>query len=57
MLFGILLPLAIGVAISGVVADQFGLVPTMTFNAWLPLGAAALAVLLPEDQPTVARMK
>ena len=42
---------AIGVAINGVVADQVGLLPTMTFNAFLPLLAAALAFLLPADHP------
>ncbi len=42
---------AIGVAINGVIADQVGLLPTMTFNALLPLAAAALAFFLPDDRP------
>ena len=44
---------AIGVGINGVVADQLGLLPTMTMNALLPVAAAALAFLLPEDRPRV----
>lgn len=42
---------AIGVAISGMMADHLGLLPTMHLNAALPLLAAALAWLLPADQP------
>ncbi len=48
---------AIGVSASGLIADQIGLLPAMTVNALLPLGAAGLAVLLPEDQPAAARIK
>ncbi len=44
---------AIGVGINGVIADQVGLVPTMTFNAALPLAAAILALFLPDDRPKV----
>ncbi len=43
---------AIGVGVNGVVADQFGLLPTMTINAALPVAAVALAFLLPDDRPT-----
>jgi FSR family fosmidomycin resistance protein-like MFS transporter len=42
---------AIGVSINGVIADQVGLLPTMAFNALLPLAAAGLAFLLPDDRP------
>jgi MFS transporter, FSR family, fosmidomycin resistance protein len=45
---------AIGVAISGVAADQIGLMPTMNFNALLPIIAAVLAFFLPEDRPALA---
>jgi FSR family fosmidomycin resistance protein-like MFS transporter len=45
---------AIGVGINGVIADQLGLLPTMTMNAFLPVAAAALAFLLPEDRPALA---
>lgn len=41
---------AIGVSVNGVIADQVGLLPTMTLNALLPLGAAVLAFFLPPDQ-------
>jgi FSR family fosmidomycin resistance protein-like MFS transporter len=43
---------AIGVGINGVMADQIGLMPTMTINAALPLAAALLAFFLPDDRPT-----
>jgi FSR family fosmidomycin resistance protein-like MFS transporter len=46
---------AIGVAVSGIVADQIGLLPTMSINAALPVIAAALAFLLPDDRPVAAR--
>jgi FSR family fosmidomycin resistance protein-like MFS transporter len=39
----------IGVAINGLLADQIGIVPTMTFNAALLIIAAALALFLPRD--------
>ncbi|MBI5651977.1 MAG: MFS transporter [Chloroflexi bacterium] len=39
----------IGVAINGLIADQFGIVPTMTLNAALLIIAAALALFLPRD--------
>ncbi len=42
---------AIGVAISGVMADHLGLLPTMHINAVLPILAAALALWLPDDKP------
>lgn len=42
---------AIGVAISGFVADQIGLLQTMNLNAVLPMLAAALALFLPDDRP------
>lgn len=42
---------AIGVAISGVIADQVGLLPMMHLNAVLPVLAAVLALLLPNDKP------
>jgi FSR family fosmidomycin resistance protein-like MFS transporter len=42
---------AIGVAVTGFVADYAGLVPTMTFNALLPMAAALFALFLPEDRP------
>ncbi|MDE3089713.1 MAG: MFS transporter [Chloroflexota bacterium] len=42
---------AVGVGVNGVVADQVGLLPTMSFNALLPLAAAALAFFLPDDRP------
>ena len=45
---------AIGVGVNGVVADQLGLLPTMTINALLPVAAAALAFLLPDDRPILA---
>ncbi len=42
---------AIGVSINGVIADQVGLLPTMGANVFIPLAAAALAFLLPNDSP------
>jgi FSR family fosmidomycin resistance protein-like MFS transporter len=42
---------AIGVAISGFVADQIGLLQTMNLNAALPMLAAVLALFLPDDRP------
>ncbi len=44
---------AIGVGISGIFADQVGLLQTMSINAILPLIAAALAFLLPDYRPNV----
>lgn len=41
---------AIGVAITGVIADQIGLFQTMRLNAALPVLAAFLALLLPDDR-------
>ncbi|MCI0477340.1 MAG: MFS transporter [Anaerolineales bacterium] len=46
---------AIGVAISGVLADQIGLFQTLNVNAILPVLAAALALLLPDDKPGSAQ--
>ena len=48
---------AIGVAISGVFADQIGLLQTMNLNAALPVIAAALAFLLPDDRPVAATQR
>jgi len=48
---------AIGVAISGVIADQIGLFQTLNLNAILPVLAAALAFLLPDDRPGVATQR
>jgi FSR family fosmidomycin resistance protein-like MFS transporter len=45
---------AIGVAISGIFADQIGLLQMMNVNAVLPVIAAALALLLPDDKPSAA---
>ena len=42
---------AIGVGVSGVLADYIGLMPTMTFNVALPIAAAILAFFLPDDRP------
>lgn len=42
---------AVGVSINGVVADAIGLVPMMIWNVALPLGAAVLSFLLPDDKP------
>ena len=42
---------AIGVAISGLLADQIGIVQTMSVNAMLPVLAAGLALFLPDDRP------
>ncbi len=44
---------AVGVSVNGMAADQMGLLPTMVWNAVLPLGAAALSFLLPEDAPVI----
>ncbi len=44
---------AIGVGANGVIADQIGLLPTMTINAAFPVIAAALAFMLPDDRPTM----
>lgn len=41
---------ALGVAVSGVLADHLGLVQTMNLNSFLPLGAAMLAFFLPDDR-------
>jgi FSR family fosmidomycin resistance protein-like MFS transporter len=43
---------AVGTGVSGVLADQIGLLPTMYFNAALPLVAAGLAFFLPADELT-----
>ncbi len=40
---------AMGTGISGFVADQIGLLPTMNLNAVLPIIAAGLAFFLPDD--------
>lgn len=45
---------AVGVAISGIAADQIGLLQTMDLNAFLPLVAAGLAFFLPDDRPRQA---
>lgn len=42
---------AIGVALSGVIADHIGLFQTLNVNAILPVLAAALAFWLPDDKP------
>ncbi len=42
---------AVGVSANGFIADQIGLHTTMIWNAVLPLAAAALSFLLPEDAP------
>jgi FSR family fosmidomycin resistance protein-like MFS transporter len=47
---------AIGVAISGVLADQIGLLQTLNINAALPVVAAVLALLLPDDRPAASRI-
>ena len=48
---------AVGVAITGVFADQIGLLQTMNLNAALPVIAAALAFLLPDDRPVAATQR
>ncbi|MBI3914292.1 MAG: MFS transporter, partial [Chloroflexi bacterium] len=48
---------ALGASVTGIVADQIGLVPTMSINAIFPLGAAALALWLPEDHPARVQEK
>jgi len=48
---------AMGVAISGVMADQIGLLQTMNVNAVLPVIAAALALLLPDDRPVATAQR
>jgi FSR family fosmidomycin resistance protein-like MFS transporter len=45
---------AIGVWATGIVADQIGLLPALSVNAFVPVAAAVLALLLPEDR---AKMK
>ncbi len=47
---------AIGVGVSGIFADQLGLLQTMSINAVLPVFAAVLAFFLPDDRPGVAQM-
>jgi FSR family fosmidomycin resistance protein-like MFS transporter len=47
---------AIGVGITGIVADQIGLLPMMTVNAVLPVAAAVLAFFLPDDRPGITQM-
>ncbi len=42
---------AIGVSINGLSADHLGLLPTLSLNVVIPLAAAALAFLLPDDRP------
>jgi FSR family fosmidomycin resistance protein-like MFS transporter len=44
---------AVGTGVSGVLADQIGLLPTMNLNAALPLLAAGLALFLPNDKPVL----
>ncbi len=44
---------AVGTGVSGVVADQIGLLPTMNLNAVLPLIAGGLALFLPNDKPVL----
>lgn len=40
---------AVGTGVSGLLADQIGLLPTMNLNAVLPIMAAGLAFFLPDD--------
>ncbi len=47
---------AIGVGVSGIFADQLGLLQTMSINAVLPGFAAELAFFLPDDRQGVAQM-
>ncbi len=47
---------AIGVSINGYAADHIGLLPTLSWNIVIPLAAAALALLLPDDRPEKARV-
>lgn len=42
---------ALGVSTNGFIADQIGLLTTLNLNAILPLAAAVLAILLPDDRP------
>ncbi len=42
---------AIGVSINGLAADNIGLLSTLSWNIIVPLAAAALAILLPDDKP------
>lgn len=46
---------AIGVTVSGVLADSLGLIQTMNLNAFLPLGAAMLAFFMPDDRERVTK--
>jgi FSR family fosmidomycin resistance protein-like MFS transporter len=48
---------AMGVAISGVMADQIGLLQTMNVNAALPVIAGALALFLPDDHPVATAQR
>ncbi|MCL4393942.1 MAG: MFS transporter [Chloroflexi bacterium] len=41
---------AIGVGVNGFIADQAGLLPTMGWNAVMPMAASALACFLPRDR-------
>jgi FSR family fosmidomycin resistance protein-like MFS transporter len=42
---------AIGVWATGIFADQIGLLPALSVNAFVPIAAAVLALLLPADRP------
>jgi FSR family fosmidomycin resistance protein-like MFS transporter len=44
---------AVGVTANGFAADSLGLVPVMTWNAIVPVGAALLSLFLPDDRPVV----
>ncbi len=44
---------AIGVWVTGTLADQFSLATTLSFTAVIPLCAAVLALFLPHDPPAV----
>ncbi|MBI4785935.1 MAG: MFS transporter [Chloroflexi bacterium] len=48
---------AVGVSANGIAADYIGLMPTMLSNALLPLLAAGLALLLPDDRPAKLDIK
>jgi FSR family fosmidomycin resistance protein-like MFS transporter len=41
---------AIGVWATGILADQIGLLPALSVNAFVPIAAALLALLLPADK-------
>ncbi len=48
---------AVGVSVSGVLADQVGLMQVMNLNSFLPLGAATLAFFLPDDRARIAEQE